>query len=41
MKKKETSTDQGGKSTSDKQNKFVIDEKGKATSGRRGKVIAD
>ena len=41
MKKKGTSTAQGGKTTTDKQEKFIILEKGKDTSSRRGKVIAD
>ena len=41
MKKKDTSTTQGEKTTTDKQEKFIVVEKGKDTSGRRGKVIAD
>ena len=31
----------GEKTTTDKQEKFIVVEKGKDTSGRRGKVIAD
>ncbi len=40
MKKEETNTTQGGKPTSGKSEKIVIDKKGKGAPAR-GKVIAD
>ena len=40
MKKEETKTTQGGKPSTGKSEKIVIDKKGKG-SERRGKVIAD
>ena len=41
MKKQDTSTASGEKSTTDKSGKFIIDPKEKASSSRRGKVIPD
>lgn len=41
MKKKETSTAQGGKATPSKPEKFTIDKKATVSSSRRGKVMPD